>query len=561
MEHLRIDHQQSPVVADGIAQDIYHYVYVRGRNSLVELFPIFARKEGFGPALEMLLASNHLTTDLKSIWAREKQVVFNQTPLSVPEEHQDDVLTILNQQIHIVGQDFTYAGAIHINRDFQLQWHKMTMSPGQMFHLGHFYDHRGRMYPKGHILTYQGTDFQKSLIRCDLYKVERYRPMEDLAVFCRDEPSATRMTPREWLLSDVARSYGKDKDSWADRLAWAKDHIFFEMGAKEPFLYQSALIASKAETTDHLISLDATASGIQCLALMSQDSESALAVNLGTTEVRNPYQRVKDHMGNYPYEKVKKALMTSFYESVATPRDLFGHDYEKFVDAAQHMLPGPWAIKEAIASCMDYRDFYTWTMMDGFVVNMEVTTPIECKMDIGGMDMVWTEHRRAKVATKGLTANVTHSLDGLVMRETIRRANTRDIIWNDNTFSELRERDIALLQAVLRWKVSGFLSFQFLEHMDEQNGSLVPQELRDEVMTRAQQYSMYIQPIHDCYRVRATDASQLFCIHREVMADLAYAKTAQWLLPQLGFKGKINDSELKRLALKDQVLASQYLIC
>jgi len=72
---------------------------------------------------------------------------------------------------------------------------------------------------------------------------------------------------------------------------------------------------------------------------------------------------------------------------------------------------------------------------------------------------------------------------------------------------------------------------------------------------------MYVQPIHDCYRVKATDAELLFTIVKEVMADLAYAKTAHWLLPQIGFKGTIHDSEFKRIALREQVLRSEYLIC
>jgi hypothetical protein len=568
MEHLRIDHQVSPVVAEGIAQSMFHYVYVRGRCSLVELFPINARKEGFEPALVQLLASKKLYTDLKSIWAREKQVVFTETPLSGVEETDDAVLGILNRQRHIVGEDFNYASSIHINRDFQLQWHKMTLKPGDAFHLGHFYDFRGRIYPKGHILTYQGTDFQKSLIRCEKYDVpsDNHFVMDTgLRQAFGVQPSATNLTPREWLLVDVARSYGLDKATWADRLSWAQARavsgVGMQGGAKEPFLFASAVAASNAVETDHLVSLDATASGIQCLALMAQDSASALAVNLGTNVVNNPYQRVKDHMGDYPYEKVKKATMTSFYESKATPKDLFGDDYDKFVAAASTMLPGPWALKEAISSCMDNREFYSWTMMDGFVVNMEVTTPVECSMDIGGMEMQWTEHRRAAAPTKGLTANVTHSLDAMVLREVLRRTNVGNVVWNTNMFSELREKDIALMQSVLRWQVSKFLSFEFLDHMDEENGALVPDQMKYEFLRRTQAESMYIQPIHDCYRVKATDASLLFTIHREVMADLAYAKTATWLLPQIGYKGRINDDESKRTALKRQVLESQYLIC
>jgi hypothetical protein len=173
MEHLRLDNQRSPAVTlDPDTQHIYHYVYIRGRCSLVELFPIFARKNQFLHKLGQLLSQQLLFTDLKSIWAREKQVVFNETPLSVPEENKSFVLEVLNHQTHRVGDDFTYEGARYINRDFQLQWSAMTLKPGDEFYLGHFEDFRGRIYCKGHILTYQGTDFQKSLVRCLPYTIE-----------------------------------------------------------------------------------------------------------------------------------------------------------------------------------------------------------------------------------------------------------------------------------------------------------------------------------------------------------------------------------------------------
>lgn len=154
-----------------LTQQIYHYVYIRGRCSLVELFPIFARKDGFMASIVDLLAQQKLFTDLKSIWAREKQVIFTETPLSKPEETKSTVLEVLNQQKHVVGKAFDFQNAIYINRDFQIQWHTMTMKPGDEFFLGHFEDFRGRIYCKGHILTYQGTDFQKSLIRCQPYTV------------------------------------------------------------------------------------------------------------------------------------------------------------------------------------------------------------------------------------------------------------------------------------------------------------------------------------------------------------------------------------------------------
>lgn len=551
MEHLRLDHQRSPAVTlDPDTQHIFHYVWIRGRCSLVELFPIFARKvENFLEKLESLLAAGHLHTDLKSIWARERQITFNETPLSTPEESSSPTLSCLNQQIHVVGSHFTLQDAIYISRDFQLQWHAIPLKPGDEFYLGHFEDFRGRIYCKGHIFTYQGTDFQKSLVRCQPYHAD----MDAINI----------------LHMDVARSYGLDKATWAERLQWSLAHPELQKGAKDPFSYKSAWEALQkaraGEPVDHLISLDATASGIQCLALMSQDSASAEAVNLGTDHVNNPYRRVKDHMGNYDYEMVKQATMTSFYESVATPMELFGADYDKFVAAAATMLPGPWAIKDAIASCMTYKDQYRWTMMDGYEVVMDVTAPVECSMDIGKGHMIsWIEHRKAAVKTKGLTANVTHSLDALVLREVLRRTHC-PLAWYPEhqltPFEELREKDILLMQSIVRYNQTQFLTFELLDHVDQLNQHLVPQELKDAIDSRLKCDEMYIQPIHDCYRVKATDADLLFHIVKEVMADLAYAKTAQWLLPQIGFQGKVNDSEPTRRALKEQVLRSSYLIC
>jgi hypothetical protein len=547
MEHLRLDNQRSHAVSlDPDTQHIFHYVWIRGRCSLVELFPVFARKvEGFLEKLESLLVQGHLHTDLKSIWARDRQIVFTETPLSRPEESDSWVLKALNEQVHVVGDDFTWNGAIHINRDFQLQWHKMTLKPGDRFYLGHFEDFRGRIYCKGHILTYQGTDFQKSLIRTEPYQV----------------------TDLEWLHMDVARSYGLDKATWAERLAWSLDHPELQQGAKEPFLYKSAWEALqkalRGEMIDHPVSLDATASGIQCLSLMAQDPVSALAVNLGSQVVNNPYRKVQEEMGPYDYERVKQATMTHFYESVLTPLQLFGDDYPKFLEAMEKSMPGPTAIRDAIASCMTYQDRYRWVMMDGYEVDMKVTTPIECTMDIGaGHQMTWIEHRQAAVATKGLTANVTHSLDALVLREVLRRTHCPYQWYQHETpFEELREKDILLMQSIIRWRQTQFLSFEFMDHCDGMNQHLVPRELREAVDARTSADCMYIQPIHDCYRVKANDASRLFQIVREVMADLAYAKTAEWLLPQLGYKGSIKDDECRRTALKEQVLNSLYLIC
>ena len=126
--------------------------------------------------------------------------------------------------------------------------------------------------------------------------------------------------PRQYLAIDIANQYGLDKESWDDRLQWVRDNHdvleTFEMEADERFLFIKAVKAlrsvEKGNVSNFIMGLDATASGYQIMACLSNCSKTGRAVNLVNTGNREDlYTNVADTMNashgtNVNRDKVKK---------------------------------------------------------------------------------------------------------------------------------------------------------------------------------------------------------------------------------------------------------------
>ena len=75
----------------------------------------------------------------------------------------------------------------------------------EKFYIPHSFDYRGRIYPIPAFLTFQSTDWEKSLLR---FADESF--MDDEA--------------ERWIRFQVATTYGLDKDTLDDRLAWTYEN-------------------------------------------------------------------------------------------------------------------------------------------------------------------------------------------------------------------------------------------------------------------------------------------------------------------------------------------------
>ncbi len=98
-------------------------------------------------------------------------------------------------------------------------------------------------------------------------------------------------TPLQYLKIDVASAFGLDRADWSERLSWF-DQNEYQLGnivnkAKEPALFFAAAEAYqttvRGQPTGHMVSLDATASGIQILSLLAGDHSAARHCNVLNT--------------------------------------------------------------------------------------------------------------------------------------------------------------------------------------------------------------------------------------------------------------------------------------
>ena len=167
----------------------------------------------------------------------------------------------------------------------------------EKFYIPWSFDYRGRVYPIPAFLTPQDTDFGKSLIR---FHEESFMDEE----------------AEKWLRFQVATTWGLDKETLNERLAWTYENEWFieriakwpiasrvnwEM-AEEPWQFLAACeefyacVIKKCRVSTGLpIAIDATCSGLQILAGLAKDKSTAQLVNvLPSDKPQDAYKAVAD---------------------------------------------------------------------------------------------------------------------------------------------------------------------------------------------------------------------------------------------------------------------------
>jgi DNA-directed RNA polymerase len=289
---------------------------------------------------------------------------------------------------------------------------RMTMNcvrefEGKDFYIPWSFDYRGRAYPIPSFLTPQDTDFGKSLLRFS-------------------EESEITEDGKKWLAFQVATTYGLDKATMDERLAWvsieenrqriirvARDPIN-NIGdwetADEPwqFLaacheYYSVVIAGK-KTTGLPVATDATCSGIQILAGLCRCKKTAAMVNvLPSNKPQDAYQVIADQSRPHiperlrPYwdrKKTKRTVMTIPYNAKPFSNRQYIRDAFKDIDievekeeltqivkvvrdAMEAVVPGPmrvmrWVESEVSKAIKNGAEQLVWVTPSGFRVTQRL---------------------------------------------------------------------------------------------------------------------------------------------------------------------------------------------
>ena len=372
---------------------------------------------------------------------------------------------------------------------------RMTMEAVQRFksreryYIPWSFDYRGRAYPIPAFLTPQDTDFGKALIR---FADEAYL-----------EGDAAK-----WLAFQCATTYGLDKATMAERLAWTNDNIplitrvasdpIDNIGdweaADEPwqFLasceeYYACVITQRRKTTGLCVATDATCSGLQILAGLARDKKTAQLVNvLPADRPQDAYKIVSDvakpncpvHIQKVMDRKtVKRTVMTIPYNAkpfsnrsyirdalkekgVEIDKDDLTVTVQAVRDAMHKVVPGPmsvmkWIEDEVSGIIKGGAKELEWVTPSGFVVNQcimkrhvqrfDLQLLGRCQLSIATEDKDEVDIARHKAAT---APNLIHSLDASLLHLSTIRFTHPIALIHDSVLS--RACDMDELSAIVR---------------------------------------------------------------------------------------------------------------
>ena len=399
----------------------------------------------------------------------------------------------------------------------------------------------------------------------------------------------TQFTGKQYLQMDIANHFGLDKEDWAVRLAWFDKHKDVLDGmlkqAEVPAQYFAAVAAwhdvQAGKPIGYPIALDATASGMQILACLTGDRRAAQlcnVVNMGRrmdayTEVYKYMLMKAGAQGRVTRDMVKTGVMTSLYNSEAEPKRVFGTGIllTKFYETMEEELPAVWELNQYYKAIWDStRSTYEWVLPDNFHVVCKVTDYVNEKvLFLGEHFDVVTKVHGPTAEGRSLSANTTHSIDGMIVREIGRRCNykqtTVDKVWllmgNPdlwNMYHENDEETQLLITLLARFKESGYLSARILDCIHYGNAHLVPVKHVVALLKSLPAKPFEVFSIHDCFRCLPTYGNDLRKQYTLQLHLIAKSRMLSDLLSQLmGHEVTINKLDP---TLADDILKSEYAL-
>jgi len=351
------------------------------------------------------------------------------------------------------------------------------------------FDYRGRAYPIPAFLTPQDTDFGKSLL---LFSKPAF------------------MTPdaEQWLAFQVATTYGLDKATMQERQLWvAQNHKLITLIAEDPlgnisewesaeepwqFLascieYHDCCISCVRHFTSLPVATDATCSGLQILAGLARDKNTAALVNvLPGDKPQDAYKVVAAAATpNCPAsirpfmdrKTVKRVVMTVPYNAkpfsnrgyirdaltekgVEISKDDLTATVKAVRSAMDLVVPGPmavmsWIEREVGNALKAGKTELQWVTPSGFVVTqklmkkqfqtMELQLLGRCKIKVATDDSDEVDKNHHKNAT---APNLIHSLDASLLHLSVLRFDAPIALIHDSVLC--RATDMGDLSTLVR---------------------------------------------------------------------------------------------------------------
>lgn len=393
-------------------------------------------------------------------------------------------------------------------------------------------------------------------------------------------------TGREYLKIDIASNFGLEKADWDDRLAWfdAHEHCLLEMlpNADEPALYYAGVKAwedvKAGLPTGYMISLDATSSGLQLLAVLTGDLSAARLCNVVDTGHRqDAYTNVYgtmlaqlDETAKITRDMAKDAIMTSFYGSTAIPRQVFGEGalLDVFYHTMQRVAPAAWELNEAFLALWNPEAYsHDWVLPDNFHVHVKVMNQIRETVHFLNQPFdVFYKVNQPMAEGRSLGANTIHSIDGMIVREITRRCDydPKQLHAVIDAFENPKEIDLDHPKAEMcrilwqHYEYSGYLSARILDYLVPETSGLVAKDVIYQMISTFPEKPFKVVSIHDCFRCLPNYGNDLRRQYNLQLAMIAQSNLLSYLLSQL-VQRPVNIGKLHP-NLSDAIIETNYAL-
>jgi hypothetical protein len=385
----------------------------------------------------------------------------------------------------------------------------------------------------------------------------------------------------QYMLIDLANSFGLDKKLFEERIEWAETNLnelelLADKADSKP-LYMKAVLAIRkvlsGKPTGHTVALDACCSGIQVMSALTGCVAGATNTGLVDPNVRaDAYGNLRGEMIDLLGSNVdvnrgdsKDALMTMMYGSKAKPKEIFGADtpqLQAFYAAAEIIAPGATQLlRELLNSWRPYALFHAWKLPDGYDARVKVIEKKEARITVDELDRAsFTYEFYVNEGTKsGLSnvANVIHSVDAYVLRCIQRRCDYDAEVAHkvlDFITTELDGRtsggfklplvpNTKLAYYVEQYERSTLADVVILPYITIDNvselDSLHLMELRSIINSMLVHKPFHVITVHDEFRCSPNYMNYLRQHYINIFAEIADSELLSDLLSQLhGTKGK-----------------------
>lgn len=370
-------------------------------------------------------------------------------------------------------------------------------------------------------------------------------------------------SPVDYIKIDIANCMGLDKRTFAQRIAWVnsvKDLRSKTQQAEKPAQYLAAVMALEdalaGVPTGHLVGLDACASGITILGILIGCHETSRNTGITGSKRVDFYSETTKAMtealgGNVDVSRkdAKASAMTHFYGSKATPKRVFGDETEElaaFYQALETVAPGACILmQEFLSSWQPYALEHAHTLPDGFHARVPVLQKYKAKIEIDELDhstltYIYEDNIGSE---KGLAvaANMTHAVDGFLVREVVRRCNyDREKLKEISQM--LKDNHAHMLPGLapimeLTAKAHGFLSLRAVECIDSDNVLQYSRDFRNELITLIDETlsrpSFPVLTIHDEFKCHPNHVNTMREVYRDVLAELADSRVGEQIIQEV----------------------------